>query len=363
MDDSEYHKRLAELAEDEESREFTWEGTIDWEAMAEHHRHTLGANEERIPPLLGWENVDLAPPEEPELLGLFPLGSYSSIYGRGGKNKSWLAQCLMIECARKQLRTVFIDAESDIRRALLRFVKLGSSSEELSPWVAYTNHSRPDKSLAKALSAWGTQVVLIDSMQMTGGGQDEAKFDDWHRKFVVPILAMGITVVSIDHDNKSIRNDDGERRTIGPSGAHEKFDRIQGTALWVSDEGVALTEASDGRTVLVVDKANHGRCRHRRFVLTLKRNGQEGLEERIDWSVEPLTDLLASQLDTERSQALSSKERGHRQRLREAFDGEFTLAEAREVLGIGQRRMTDLAKRICEQTSRKRGSSNLWQIP
>lgn len=226
-----------------------WENvTVKPEQVETEHRPTTQWWE--TPP-----DLDNLPEPAPALLTrsdgatVIPDGRKTTIYGKPGGGKTWLALMTIAATLHRGGRVVLWDWESNPIDTFLRLRTLGVYTQAADPdRFRYVTGPRLAGRVRDAVT-WltehdGPAVVVIDSVNKSGGGSThDADYYDWLGRTVTPFRTGGITIIDVDHDTKNRnpdRNYDGPKNSGSKTAEADLILKITGTA-WTKEQAGTVT--------------------------------------------------------------------------------------------------------------------------
>lgn len=203
---------------------------------------------------------------------LFYAGKANMLIGEAGKGKSAILQHVLIQEARAGRRVLFLDREKQFEDFAWRMRDQGCSVEAAAN-IAYWRPRVPLHTVMKTVLAfvctYAVQVVMIDTLnrdlalctfgcqQLKDNDNDHCRW--WHDHTVEPLLAVGMTVISVDHLKKpdEIGGRPVASKGRSPKGGVAKLEVTTGTMVAV-DTVEPFSRNRAGTAKLRVTKDNNG---------------------------------------------------------------------------------------------------------
>ncbi len=183
-------------------------------------------------------------------------GRVSSIYGRPGCGKSFIALDVAKQSLARGSHVLWIDAEDNAETLGRRADLLGCPDAKGDNfWFSAPELIHDDKAMAEII--WWLErgdypgLVIIDACESAGCPVDGSDVKPWMARFVEPFKAKGIGVLMLDHIPKN-----SEGRADGPIGSNYKFSSLNGVGLRVS--GKPWNQKVGGRITLTSEKDRQG---------------------------------------------------------------------------------------------------------
>ena len=170
-------------------------------------------------------------------------GAFNMWWGNSSIGKSWSSPWIMDQIPDKQLVIASWELPDVTYRSRLDI--MGISPDR------FTIGFDPNPvDLHNTCAQLDGPVVLIDALESAGCKSDVGDITAWVNSVVNPLLALGCTVIGVDHLGRNTKD------RSAPKGSTMKKQKIQGVGLLISESPRVWTDMAEGTIKLEVMKAN-----------------------------------------------------------------------------------------------------------